>query len=473
VVEGDLIIVVGNGRLQLRAAADPDEVLNQTTLAGGSYASRVVVRDNILTVIEAGGPSGIQQFDISNPANPVALGDLAAVELFFLDQAVANDQAFFAAGTFGEFGHCSSEIHAIRLDSGTPQLATTFDPQNCITGLAVQENTLYVAGRSGLQLYDVSDPAGPTLQGHFTHPDGFHDAQGLALHEEVAYLLTAEGRSFDILTLDLDQPSPVALSSKLTLDGQTLLDLFVTGDTLIAPVWMGGLNTLDISDPAAPQILRRPAEGEMLTGDLYTVLLNGDVLYTPVVDNSLVGAVGVVDLSDPANPALATIVETQNPQVLSLALGNDTLYVLSQGQSNQVHIYDVSQPLEPQPAGVVTLPEAASRLAVVGNTLYAACDKWNCQSLYSLDVADPQNPSLSGQWQLPFGVQEMITNEDGTLYLVSFDQGLWLLNAVDPDQPYLAGNLQLASEYVRLEVTADRLYAAAYDAGLYVIEVNR
>ncbi|MCI0731780.1 MAG: hypothetical protein L0332_34365, partial [Chloroflexi bacterium] len=260
----NLIVVVGNSRMQLCAAANPAAILSETPLASGSYASRAAIQDNVVSVALAGGPNGVQQFDVSDPAQPVALGEPVAGDFMFINGVVTNGEALFVSSLFGEFGHCSSQITPFDL-GGAPQAAASFDPQNCITELAVQDNILYVAGRSGLQLYDASDPANLTLLGHFTHPDGFHDAQGVAASEGLTYVLTAEGYSFDVVTVDLSRPAADRLANRLVVSERTLIDLLVSGDTLIAAAWMGGLNTLDISDPAAPQLIHETGD-ELATG---------------------------------------------------------------------------------------------------------------------------------------------------------------------------------------------------------------
>ena len=126
----------------------------------------------------------------------------------------------------------------------------------------------------------MSDPAAPALLSHFRHPDGFHDAQSLALHDGLAYLLTGEGRGHDVLTLDLNQAAPALVGDKLALGNVAFLGLYLSGDTMVAPVWMGGLYTIDISDPADPQLLRTPEEGEYYAESFFTTILRDDVLYT-------------------------------------------------------------------------------------------------------------------------------------------------------------------------------------------------
>jgi hypothetical protein len=471
-VDGDLIIIVGNGRLQLRDAANPDTILSQTPLTGGSFSSQAVVRDNIVYIVEIGGPkpNGIERFDVSDPAEPVLLGDLSELELsFFSDHVVTNDKILISAGTSGEFGHCGSSIDLVKLEDDMPQLVKKVDPKDCIIDLAIQDDNLFVTVGGGLQIFDVSNPAEPALLSQFRHPDGFHNAQSLALYDDLAFLLTGDG----IVTLDLNQPVPALVGDKLVLENENYLGLYTSDDSIVAPVWMGGLYTLDISDPADPQFLRTPEEGEHYADSFFATILRGNVMYTAILDpdqdGAAVGVVGVIDLNDPANPILTAALEIGGWQVLDLTVSGDTLYALSLGETNRIHLFDINDPLEPQPSGVVALPEGAGRLAVAGDTLFASCDGYGCQNLYSIDVIDPENPVLADSWPLPFGAHEMITGENGIIFLVTPDDGTWLLDASEPDRLHLSGRLPLTGQ---LAIDGDMIYAAAGDGGLYVVQVK-
>lgn len=473
VVDDGVIIVTSTGRLELRDATEPTAVLSEIALASGAFASRVVVHENTLIVAETGESNGVERFDISNPAEPVALGELATMEFFFISGSATDGQTLFLETTFGEFGHCGSEIHSIGLSGETPQLLNRIDPENCITELALAGRTLFVAGRSGLQLYDTSDPASLTLISQFRNPAGFHGAESIAVRDGIGYVLAGEGRSFDIATIHLDQPDQLA-GERVTVGTETLLDLFITGDTLVAQVWMGGLNTLDIAEPAAPQLLHQAVLGDLLTGDYSASAVGDGVVYTAVISDTLVGAVGAIDLSDPANPTLAGVVETGESVVMSLALGDGMLFALTQGEVSEIQYIDVSQPLQPQLSGTVRLPEAAGRLEMVGDTLFAICDGFNCRNLYSLDVSDAGNsvPPPLAQWELPVGAIETESDGEAFIYLMTQEDGIWVLNAADPANPYLAGRFDIANNFARLELVGDTIYAAAFDAGLYEIQIN-
>lgn len=472
VIGGGRLAVVGNGRLQLRDPANPAAVLGEAPLTSGMYANHAHVRGDRAYVVESGGPNGVEVFDLSDPAAPTAVGELVEMDIYIFDQMAASESTLFIAGTFGEFGYCSSQISTVDISGGTPANPYTFDPQNCVTAVDVVGETLYVAGRSGLQIFDAAAPDAPLLRALFTHPHGFHSVDAVEVQQDVVRLLTNEGNGYDLHTLRLEGETAVSLHVSEAISERALLDLLRSGDTLIAPIWMGGLITFDVSDPLTPQLLYHAgSEGAML-GDFYTMVLEGDVLYTPIIDGVLVGGVAAIGLSDPAQPRILSTTAVEQPQILSIALDGDRLFVLTQHETNQVHVIDVSRPDALAVVSSLTLPAAASKLFMAGGRLYAACDGWNCQQLFAIDASDPQHLALTETYRLPLGVRDVTVDANGRVYLQTADSGIWLLDAVDPDNVRLTGRLMLPAQYGRLKFINGKIYAAMYDGGLFVVETE-
>lgn len=474
VVVGDgQLAVVGNGRLRLLDPANPATVLGTASLSSGSYTSSAVLQSGRALVAEVGGPNGVEVFDISDPANVTAVGDLVEMDLFIPSRIAANESALFTAGTFGEFGYCSSTISIIDISAAAPQHLHNFDPSNCTNAIDVAGDTLYVAGRSSLQIYDVAEPASPALLAAFSHPDGFQSVDAANAQGDVVHLLTNDGSGYDLHTLEVNGDTAVSRNVSETVSDRSLLDLLISGDTLIAPVWMGNLITFDVSDPAAPRLLYAAGDDDPILGDFYTMALDGNVLYTPIIDGEMVGGIGVIDLSDPARPQILSTVAVEQPQVLSIAHDGEWLYVLTQYETNQVHAIDVSDPTALTHVASLTLPMGAgSKLFFAGGRLYAACDGWNCQQLFAIDVADPENMVVAGTYRLPMGVLETAVDAAGNVYLQTAGNDIWLLSAGDPDNLRLTGRLMLPGQYARLKLVDNKIYVSAYDGGLFIVETG-
>jgi hypothetical protein len=119
------------------------------------------------------------------------------------------------------------------------------------------------------------------------------------------------------------------------------------------------------------------------------------------------------------------------------------------------------------------MPEFVSRLAVVGDTLYAACDGHNCQSIYAIDVSATEEPEIISRWTIPFGVRDMVADDQGAIYLVTSERRIVSMDGSDPARLRLTGALYLPGEFTRLKIEGDQIYAAAFEGGLYQIQVER
>ncbi len=471
-IDGGRLVIVGNGRIEVRDTADLGNVLGENVLASGDYSSRVVVRDDIAIVVETGIEAGVEIFDISAPQSPTLLSELTPVELFLANRILANETTLFSVGTFGEFGFCESQIDVIDISSLEPVKLSQLQPSSCVIDFALDGEYLYTAGRNGLKIFDVSNPASVEELSLFANPNGFHGAEAVTVKEDVAYLLTGEGGGVEVRLMDISGDTAVPYTDPLVIGGTVILDLILQDDILIAPQWQGGLYLYDLTEATAPEPLYNPDNGNLLTGDIFSMVFNDTVAYVPNADGSQIGGVAVVDLSDPGNPEVIATVETGSPQIMHMVGGNGFLYVLAQGETADIHIIDVSQPLAPMIVGKITMPEYTNRLALSGEMLYAACDMWNCQSFYAIDVSTPDSPTIFGQWAIEIGVVDMIPAGDGLFLLSTVNQGIWLLDVSDPVDPALKGQIQLPGDFVRLKMNEGVVYVAAYDAGLYVLQMH-
>lgn len=471
-IDNGRLVITGNGRIEVRETADPGTIQGQASLAGGDYSSQVVIQGDTAFVVETGVIAGVEMFDISNIENPRPIGEITPVELFIGTQVAVNETTLFSVGTFGEFGFCDSQIDVIDIGSPVPVSITRLSPEICVTDLVVDGSLLYVSGRNGLKIFDVTDPEAIQEGGLFVNPDGIHNSEAVALYEDVTYILTGEGSGAELRVLDLMEESAELYNEVLPL-GMVLLDLFVIGDTLVAPQWQGSLFTFDLVDPTTPQILFAPEDAVSFNiGDILSYVLNGNVIYLPIIDGSLIGGVGAVDLSDPANPQLVSTVSTGDYTVMHMAAGSDYLYVLGQGETFNIHIIDISDPLALELVGKVAMPESTNRLGLIGDTLYAACDGFNCQSLYIVDVTDPTSAEITGRWQMNVGAADLVPVGGDLLLMPTFEEGIFLLDVSDLDSPSLTGRIHLPGEGVRVKVQDGLVYATAFDGGLYVLSIE-
>lgn len=92
----------------------------------------------------------------------------------------------------------------VTLDVSTnpPSRQAELDLLSIIIDIQLDGNTAYVAGRSGLQIVDVSNPISPTLRGHYDTPGGIG---GIYVAGSTVYLGAWEGL-FILDVSDIDNP---------------------------------------------------------------------------------------------------------------------------------------------------------------------------------------------------------------------------------------------------------------------------
>ena len=196
-----------------------------------------------------------------------------------------------------------SSVHVIDVTRpGSPEVVGRHDFDQPALGVVVDGRLAYVANsHDGLRRLDLSDPAAPALTG--TAPTR---GQAVGVAGSGRYLFTSDNSiGFDIVDVAGDP----------TRAGEYLADGFPRGIAAAAPrVFVAdqpaGLMVVDVSDPAAPRV-----EGGLSLGrDPVTQVFVPDVRSTgggaPAVAGIVSGRGGLqaVDVSDPAAPRVTAAV---------------------------------------------------------------------------------------------------------------------------------------------------------------------
>lgn len=247
-----------------------------------------------------------------------------------MGSAVAGDHLYLAAGYAG--------LHVLDVSTPqTPTLVSTFDTPGIAADVHVGLTAGVTAGVTGTILY-VADQGG-----------------GLRIYRSSEVTVTAPVTATGTITpgLPITPVLPITPSTKLSL---TLLAAWPTpgeaiGVTAVQTVAyvaasLGGVQIVDVADPAAPRLLATYATTSAANG----VLVSGSLLYVAA------GWQGVLalDVSDPATPRLAGSIAIPG-YAHDLVLTNDLLLVAAGPAGLQ--LLQVSQPAEE--AWGVWLPLAA------------------------------------------------------------------------------------------------------------------
>jgi hypothetical protein len=269
-----------------------------------------------------------------------------------------------------------------------PVIFGAVDTPDFALGVAVSGGTAYIADQlSGLQVFDVSDPANPTFLGSVVTPGLASD---VAISGTVAFVADAAS---GLQAIDVSDPTnPMIIGSVLTPDDARrvvisgTLAYVAAGDT-------GGLQVIDVFDPTTPVILG----GVDTPGFALGVAVSGTTAY--IADN--LSGLQVLDVSTPATPTIVGTVNTPGSAADVIVAGT-VAYVADFGSGLQV--IDVSVPATPAIIGSVATPTNTRRLAVAGTVVYITDES---PSLEVIDVSNPASPAIIGSAAMPSGPQDI------------------------------------------------------------------
>ncbi|WP_420644805.1 LVIVD repeat-containing protein [Candidatus Leptofilum sp.] len=472
-VAGDLLFLPAGSGIRVAPAQNPDETISRIDAPGAIHRIRTAVQHNTLYLSYITQNSHLVIFDLTNPAEPQFVSETPFAEFPPPGETAVTDHALITSFTFGEFGYCTTTltIFDIRQPDAPQQVGDTVDPNNCMGAMTGSGDFLYVAGRSGLRIFDTRDPANLQLVGSYTNPLGVQIVDDFLPGQPVSYFLSSEGRGSKITAVDLSQATPTRLG-KLTLAPEDpVFNLLTDTPHLIAPIWNRGLAIFDTASPQAIQpIYTAPADGQS-QGNYWATAVVDNVVYMPVQDRyEFVGELGAFDLQDPTNPQLAGTVFTGLNSFSTLLHEGNTLYLLGASEPRELVIINISSPLAPQLVSRLTLLQKARQIAVVNDMVYAACEGTECNSLTVIDVTDKERPFIASQWELPYGVGTAVT-EENRIYYLSGNNTLWGLDVSDPVNPKMVGTLSLPGWYSNIELEGSTLYVSAGFAGLMIVNI--
>ncbi|MCB1163030.1 hypothetical protein KDL67_10125, partial [bacterium] len=416
-VDGDIAYVGTTDQMLVMDVSDPVHPVVLTSF--GAQGSRWVTLDGDLAYVTyaAGSsdiympPSGLQVFNVANPAAPVLLGE---VPIDIVDLSTLLHTALVG-------GHY-----------------------------------LFACYYHSLNVYDVADPSAPALVAELT---AFPDAFDILVQGDVAYLGGAGG----VRILDVTDPlapvllATVAMSSyprALTLDGNVL---YATGY-----YWAntGFLASVDVSVPGAPSVLSTLP----LSGQPYDIVVQAD---RALVAN---GGVEVIDVADPA--ATVDLGRVGIPDYSrGLALAGDhalvTCYDANFMQSN-ASFATVLAPPAFVPMVTHNLSAAAKRIVLEGRTAYLAS---GADDLVIVDLTDIESPATLSQTALPGEARDLVL-QDGLIYVAAFDGGLQIVNVADPASPWLVGGLTLSDEAIAVALGEGVAFLALQNGVVVAVDVS-
>jgi hypothetical protein len=234
---------------------------------------------------------------------------------------------------------------------------------------------------------------------------------------------------------------------------------------------LGGVRVVDISDPHNPTqvgeyIESNPFPPRVLdaAGDLVFVVQYGDL--------------SILDVSDPAAPALAGRWEPPSGSIRAGSVDGQVAYLATyeSGGPNHIHAVDVSDPAHPMALGSLSFDEDPRAVASVGHLVYLTTDP----ELIVIDASDPSVLAVVGSYSAASATLGLLAVAGTTAYVADSSHaytvgsdGLHVVDVSDPALPIPVGSFEAAwSSFSTRVAVADGLAVVAAELeALHVIDV--
>lgn len=267
------------------------------------------------------------------------------------------------------------------------------------------------------------------------------------------YLYTDIGMDFVIYDIT-DKTKPI-LKSQLQFN-YLIADIKVRGNYAYIANQYNGLQIIDISNPASPQVV-----GSYKTqSSAWNVALSGDFAYVPM-GNSLY----IINISNPSAPTLAATYNIGN-SCYDIAINGSYVYLTIGGFEGTIQIVDVSNPSSPILYNTIQNLNCPNKIKINGNIAFLVTNS----GLTVIDITNPQSPQILTKYL------ELITINNiyaigNLLYILTTGGYIYVFDITDPNLPEQKGAYLCEYSGTEMVVKDDTLYLASYFWGFQFLDV--
>jgi len=346
--------------------------------------------------------------DISNPANPIPVGQLPLPDLIY-DIVLEGNYAYVADNLAG--------LRIVDVSNpSAPLLKGFYKTSGPSRGIEVLGGFAYLANlEGGLQILNVVNPTAPTLAGSYS-PGGYVNDVSIQIFNGtvMAYLGYKDGCAI----VDVGDPASPVEQSKINLGIEGYRTAVDGNKFYVTKGWQGwnGFAFVDVTDPKNPietsiPVLALTKGIYAKEGLLYT--LGGSYLYVVTITNQngiqwlrgvslrddtdghiaiqgnyayvSAGENGfhIVDISDNGTGEIPILGYYQSSSTMVNCVQKTGTNLLV-GTNNGVEIFDISDPSKLIFKSSLALPYLVDKLKILGNTAYSRGD--------IIDISNPAAP---------------------------------------------------------------------------------
>jgi hypothetical protein len=348
--------------------------------------------------------TGIHILDITNPFEPIPINDYA-LTYPALDVAVN-----------GSIVSVITQVYDLIVldmsDPSVPIFCASFDTPWLAQAVTVVGEYAYVVDDpAGLEIISISQPTLPRLIGEYRTPGHSND---ICLWGP--YLFVSDFNQ-GLRIIDVaDSHYPRAVSACST--GVGVRDVLVDYPYAYLSTDFQGMIIIDINDILNPNVV-----SQFGTTFVYGLSKRDNIVYLA----SLWDGLQVVDVSDPAAPQLLASYPAPSCITATYVAG-DKLYVVD--QNTGMIIFDLADPGQPAPLGYCSLEGYALSILVSGSYAYVANADRGVQII---DVTNPASPFWVAGVQTCYAI-DLWLSHDNKLYVADHDF-VTIVDVAEPTNP--------------------------------------
>ena len=294
-----------------------------------------------------------------------------------------------------------------------------------------------------LQILDVSEPLRPVPLGSAR----LDDPRSVCFCGSLACVLSGGsgrgGRGGQLRCFDLSDPARPRQTGALdvgALEGEEGFVAAFPSGRHVAAIVKNSLLVVDISEPSQPRqagsIGIAGARAVAVTDRFAFVTMGGSGFRWSGLPRA--GGLQIVDVSDPAHPRALGSTDVGNPRGVAVA-GRYAYVTTERGTRAPVglHVLDVSEPARPHKIGHVAGPDGGTLVLHENHALVSG----GYNGLFVVDVADPIHPRFVTRLSVGGEVMGVARTGDYALLAAGWG-GLEVVDVSDPDRPVRAGEGQ-------------------------------
>lgn len=431
-VSGEYAFVAGGySGMQIINISDPSNPRWLNYYDTNGWVADVCVSGNFAYVADIS--AGILILDISAPYNPILVGTYAvgtkAVK-------IRGDFVYAAIGS-------TFRIIDVSLPSNPTQIGNIGMPAAtedvCLTG----QTACLVLNDGRLQIVDISNPAIPEILGSIDTPSySFH----VTMASNLVYLTD---RDNGLYIVDITNAAEPLLLGNIDTPGRADGIYVENGFAYLADAT--SLHQIDCRNPVDPTFF----QSYTAPVSLRDVDIMGEYAY--VVDYGF--ELYALNISRPTIPLLAS--SCLLPSLAYSAFTTDGHVFVADGNGG-LQIINAEDPESLFIEGIYDTPGCAYDVSVQGSFSFIA----DSSSIQVIDISDASNPTFISSYSL-HGIIKNVFVQDTTLYVLDYRNGrLLLVDVSDPHLPREMGSFDAAGNFYDIDINGQYAYIATSNQNL-------